>query len=936
MSEQPPDDDATTETEETRDDAHGPRSVIESLRRHSAELSGVLLPDSDSEYGASPILDPVAKSTEHLPPARGNYEVLGEIARGGMGVILKGHDRDLGRDVALKVLDESLCERPAVVQRFVEEAQIGGQLQHPGIVPVYELGLLADDRPFFTMKLVKGRTLAAILEQRRSPTDERGRMLSIFESICQTVAYAHSKGVIHRDLKPANIMVGAFGEVQVVDWGLAKVLNRGGVADEERARREELTVIETVRSGPGSSGSDSLVGSVLGTPAYMSPEQAQGEVALLDGRSDVFSLGAILCEILTGKPPYDRAEGERTVARAAKAQLEPARDRVRAAEADEGLKELCLDCLMTARAARPRDAGEVAERVHDFRATVEQRAHEAELAAAAERVQVLEERRRRRLTLALAAVVVVALVSAGGGWNWIRAEREARLEQLLASIEREKADSLGLAQRGLYVEAVASAERVVELCRNEELPDAQRERARAFLTEAEQALERARGEEAQRERDAALVADLQRVNELVANAVMNRTEVIQLGPDYARAFRDYGYDLSADDLVPAMEQFRARGLGTDVTEALALWVQVELQAAKRMTPEAEGLIYLAMDLDPDPRRTELRQAILELDEAALFEMAAPEKLAKWSATSCFVIANTLYLIDERNGPRVGSIMRLAREHHPGSFLLQFASGYVANFAADKLGSLRSFGAAVALRPESLRARQRLAEQLVYTGRLVEARAYGEAEVRFAPEDPLAHSDLAYALLYLGELEACERSLEASLALEESAALRADLDVLHFHQGRISAAELREAAQASEDSSALGTYAAGLIADLAFERSDPAGALELLDAMNRKDPVFASNFFVARAMAFLELGDAEAARDELDGRYDRPGYLVLSPLAQEYLRAVVHVQVGETSLAREEYARAEARWNEMVANDYDQWQRSDVAAWRRRAQEALGR
>src|SRR6185369_4252060 len=221
-----------------------------------------------------------------------------------------------------------------VVQRFVEEAQIGGQLQHPGIVPVYELGLMADDRPYFTMKLVKGRTLAALLSQRKAPADNRGRLLSIFESVCQTMAYAHSKGVLHRDLKPANVMVGAFGEVQVVDWGLAKVLSRGGVADEKRAKQSTMnTVIETVRSGPGSSGSNSMIGSVMGTPAYMAPEQAQGEVDRLDERADVFSLGAILCEILTGRPPYVEIEGETIVAQAANARLDPARERIEACEA---------------------------------------------------------------------------------------------------------------------------------------------------------------------------------------------------------------------------------------------------------------------------------------------------------------------------------------------------------------------------------------------------------------------------------------------------------------------------------------------------------------------------------------------------------------------------------------------------------------------------
>src|SRR5262249_53333052 len=144
-----------------------------------------------------------------------------------------------------------------LLQRFVEEAQIAGQLQHPGVVPVYELGHFPDKRPYFTMKLVKGRTLAALLAERATPGADasgsgRMRFLKGFEQVCQAVAYAHARGVIHRDLKPNNIRVGSFGEVQVMDWGLAKVLPEGGAADEasrERQRAEEATVIRTAGSG---------------------------------------------------------------------------------------------------------------------------------------------------------------------------------------------------------------------------------------------------------------------------------------------------------------------------------------------------------------------------------------------------------------------------------------------------------------------------------------------------------------------------------------------------------------------------------------------------------------------------------------------------------------------------------------------------------------
>ena len=174
-----------------------------------------------------------------------------EIGRGGIGVVFRGRDRDLGRDLAVKVLREAYRDNPDARRRFVEEAQIGGQLQHPGIVPVYELGWFADRRPYFTMKLVKGRTLAALLRDRADPGQDLPRLLGVFEQVCQTVAYAHAQGVIHRDLKPANVMVGAFGEVQVMDWGLAKDAARGQAMQRTRRGREIRRAVRSPQPGGG-------------------------------------------------------------------------------------------------------------------------------------------------------------------------------------------------------------------------------------------------------------------------------------------------------------------------------------------------------------------------------------------------------------------------------------------------------------------------------------------------------------------------------------------------------------------------------------------------------------------------------------------------------------------------------------------------------------
>ena len=231
------------------------------------------------------------------------------------GAILKGRDPDLGRDVAFKVLLDDHRDDADMVRRFVEEAQIGGQFQHPGIVPIYELGTFADRRPFFAMKLVKGHTLAQLLEARDGPGDDRPRFLTIFEAVCQTMAYAHARGVIHRDLKPSNVMVGSFGEVQVMDWGLAKVLPRGGVADDVRQARTNARKRSSPRPAAARRLRPSRGRSVLGTPSYMAPEQARGEIERVDERSDVFALGSILCEILTGQPAFSAARRARSRAR---------------------------------------------------------------------------------------------------------------------------------------------------------------------------------------------------------------------------------------------------------------------------------------------------------------------------------------------------------------------------------------------------------------------------------------------------------------------------------------------------------------------------------------------------------------------------------------------------------------------------------------------
>jgi WD40 repeat protein len=342
-----------------------------------------------------------------------------EIGRGGIGRVLLAFDEDLGREVALKeLLAEPRTEGAATdgtttaseskrsadaAARLLREARVTGQLEHPNIVPVYELGCNAGGNLYYTMKMVRGRTLTAALAERRR-LDDRLRLLGHFVDLCQAIAYAHSRGVIHRDIKPENVMLGEFGETVVLDWGLAKARGAEDIRGSKMER--EIQLLQDAASG------HTVDGTAIGTPAYMSPEQAEGRLDAIDERSDVWSLGAVLYEILTGRPPYTGATAYEVLKQALSQPVPPLTETCPQAPLE--LAAVCRRALQRDPDYRYQSARELAAEVEAYLTGGRVRAYTYSLGDMLRRAYT-----RHRMAFITAGIAVVLLLALGV-WSYLR------------------------------------------------------------------------------------------------------------------------------------------------------------------------------------------------------------------------------------------------------------------------------------------------------------------------------------------------------------------------------------------------------------------------------------------------------------------------------------------------------------------------------------
>ncbi|MBL8897327.1 MAG: tetratricopeptide repeat protein [Planctomycetes bacterium] len=808
----------------------------------------------------------VDDETKALRDPSGRYEVLGEIGRGGVGVVYKGRDRDLGREVAMKVLRSEYAERPEILERFVEEAQIGGQLQHPGIVPVYELGLQHGERPYIAMKLVKGSTLADLLAQRSSISQDRRRLLGIFEQICQTLAYAHARRVVHRDLKPQNVMLGSFGEVQVVDWGLAKVLPSDGrrERDDPSSKPSGASVISTLRSDPDK-GMHSQVGSTFGTPAYMPPEQALGDVERMDQRSDVFGLGAILCEILSGEPPYREQDGEQLL-QAARADLQGAYRRIAGSGADAAVIALCKQCLSPAREARPASAREVAEAIGQYLSSVEERAREAQIHAAEARV-------RARSTVLLSIAALLLLTLGGGGYLYIQGEAQARRDEADrlvvaalndANVRYGEARTAARTDVAIWERALDAATQAERLAAAPDVGADARTRARELLAAVQRDQAGARAEAARDAKDAAMRQRLLEVripvDENTALPDFLRKNAARIDTAYRAAFRDY-FD-GADVTAMSVAEFRAAAdadIAVELAAALDHWVSARVflaqetgadPASAELTNRLQGL---AMAVDPDVWRNRLRTLMSEgqPDREKLIALQEGAALESLPLLSLSILGQALWNVGAMDQAR--SVYLAACDRFPTDFSSAFQLGILHEAEKDNAAAAGYFRIARALRPDMREVRHRYGLALGSVGDLVGSERVFRELVLQDPENGHWHFHLGLLCSFQPRHAEAVESFELAVALgDQEAKTFHNLGVCYERIGSYGAAiaAFRQAIQIDPTWDESRRSLAGLFRRLG--RNDEA--IELCRGRLALDPT--------DARALIDLGDALLWRNEL--------------------------------------------------------------------------
>jgi serine/threonine protein kinase/tetratricopeptide (TPR) repeat protein len=702
-------------------------------------------------------------------PGGVRYRPVRFHARGGLGEVFVARDEEVHREVALKRMQPRHADDPDIRRRFLREAEITGRLEHPGIVPVYGVVQGADGQLCYAMRFIQGDSLhEAIQDFHQADKGERDpserslalrQLLQRFITVCNTIAYAHSRGVIHRDLKPGNIMLGKYGETLVVDWGLARTFERSAP---ERADGEE-----TLTPAAGTPEQTQL-GQAQGTPAYMSPEQAAGRWDVIGPATDIYSLGATLYALLTGQPPFRGGNPVEVMQLVQRGAVMAPRQVKK--EVPPALEAVCLKAM----ALKPEDRYPTAQ---DLAADIEPWLADEPVSAYREpwRARLRRWVRRRRTLVSSVAVAVLVLVLGGGAAAWWyeheRAIREAaEAEQatvLKGKVERALNEAETLARQARELtgnptswRATLAAAQTAANHAEALLGQLSTASSSALAAEVRQVQERLQADE----KDRVLLAVFDRVREEQGqlDPSKQRLKLAEAYPRLKQALADYGLALGA--LPPAQAATLLRQRPPAVQEQLmGLLQECWFRAPKGEAEAKRWLAALLSQADGEGWRQQVRQEVEQNQGVALAKLLQGPEVERQPAAFLVWLGQIL-------PPKVAlGVLRRAQQRHPGDFWVNF-----------ELGS--TLYQSVSPRSEARLAR---AEELPV---MQEAVRYYIAALALRPGNAPAHNNLGLALQALGEVKGAVACYQKALDLEPKNALaRYNLGNVLYEQGEVKGA-----------------------------------------------------------------------------------------------------------------------------------------------------
>jgi serine/threonine-protein kinase len=747
----------------------------------------------DEVFGTAPGADQSqGQDTVDEGPAEGNgptpvpevtaascrYRKVRYHAGGGLGDVFVAEDAELHRDVALKEIKPDRAGRPDYRGRFVLEAEVTGRLEHPGIVPVYGLGLYADGRPYYAMRFIKGETMTTAITRFHGEKPARfaslafRSLLSRFVTMCQAVAYAHSRGVLHRDLKPDNVMLGPYGETLVLDWGLAKVIGRAEKGDAGPASAESSLQ-------PGEGAAETAAGAVVGTPAFLSPEQAGSRTEELGPASDIYGLGATLYVMLTGRLAF--AGSPSAVLRQVK-QGELVPPRQVNSEVPAALQAICLKAMSPTPKGRYSTAQELAADVEHWLA-------DEPVSAWPEPVTVKLGRwvrRNKALVSSAAAAALVALIATGVGAFWYQAEL-ARQDHEQAKRDAEEAVQQAkiAAQREFLHKEVTAAldqsealhqklhkqlgdpltvhellsdidgwERQVQAARQawqqaQKLADSNAELLDPVVLDRLRQLHTTLGADKD---DYDLARKLDDIRLEAATLVDGKFNPYAAGPKYAEALAEAGYHMEQKSVA---DKIRKTPLRYALVAALDDWAALTLDVNLR-----SQLLAVAREADPDEWRDQFRDAKVWNDAGALKQLADQVDPAKQSPQILSALALLMYVTKGQAAP----LLRQALLHYPKDFWLHFDLG---TFSANPDERIGCFQAALAIRPKSAAAHNNWGNVLVSKKDYDGAIGHYEKALAIDPKYVHAHYNWANALMDKKDYDGAIGHYDKALAIDRN-------------------------------------------------------------------------------------------------------------------------------------------------------------------------